>query len=257
MSKLIGCWASVLGGCDKLSREHIISDTVIDKLEANKQIVMFGSPWNENMELRIGKSSFVSKILCKKHNSLLSELDTEAGKMADILNDIFLLLVDKKYEKIDKVVKLNGYLIERWFLKTTINRLHWHYPNLQAPSRELVEIVFGLRKYPENVGLASIQHSSGKFMMSEHLSGVIDMDILNKSNQPEIMAFSLWGWMFMLPLTINPIPESLSGMNISIPDRPGYSYLMDAVKSGRREYHPKGLGLTVTKVLKRKVIFEW
>lgn len=257
MNRLTHCWASELEGCNRPSKEHIISDVVISKLEIENEIGVFGAPWNEKEDIKIGKGAFTSKILCRRHNNMLSDLDKEAGKLSEILNDIFLLFVDKKLWDKSKTEKLSGSLIERWFLKTSINRLQWHYPHLEPPSKELVEIVFGLKTYPKGTGLTLIQHPTNKFLGSENLSGIIDVDILNNLNQPELVAFSLWGWLFMIPLTDSPVPTNMSKMKMKNLDRPGYVYLMQAVKNGKRRLHPNGISVKMPNGSQRKVIFEW
>ncbi|NMC35497.1 hypothetical protein GYA49_00465 [Candidatus Beckwithbacteria bacterium] len=102
------CWASVLGGCNRKSQEHIVSRNIIKKLEVKNTISIFGAPWNECGVTHLNPSSLTSGILCRKHNQMLSEVDLEAGKLSTILNDIFIILIDKKYDKTNIEKKLNG-----------------------------------------------------------------------------------------------------------------------------------------------------
>ena len=71
------CWAAPLGGCGGgISREHLVSKCVFP----DQSIFVRGLDWclDEPKEVRI--ETLTAKILCKDHNSALSELDSEVGR---------------------------------------------------------------------------------------------------------------------------------------------------------------------------------
>ncbi|MES2671749.1 MAG: hypothetical protein V4673_15195 [Pseudomonadota bacterium] len=95
----------------------------------------------------MAESAMTAKILCEKHNSGLSPLDSEAGKLAD------LLLSSARGNMIGRP-ELNGLLIERWALKTLINGLvaGWSDQRKWIPSELIVRYVFGQGCIPQGAG---------------------------------------------------------------------------------------------------------
>ena len=70
------CWAWSLGDCGGgISREHYVSQSVFP----DQSIFVQGIDWclDEAKEIRI--ETLTAKILCKRHNTALSELDATAG----------------------------------------------------------------------------------------------------------------------------------------------------------------------------------
>lgn len=117
------CWAKWLGDCEGgITREHLISKNILPH-----ELSIKGLRWCKEKEITFNpKSSFVSKILCKKHNNLLSDYDSEAG--------VFLQIVEKwakvsqKFEKYGFTInevpikyEINGNKLEKWLTKTLIN----------------------------------------------------------------------------------------------------------------------------------------
>jgi len=108
------CFLNGFGECDgKLSREHYISDTVLQALNVNGKMVIGGLSWQPQDKLqKIGISSLQSKILCENHNSSLSEMDATAGKLFRILDSI-----DKSPKSVQDDNLFDGRVVEKWFLK--------------------------------------------------------------------------------------------------------------------------------------------
>ena len=93
------CWAAPLGGCGGgISREHLVSGCVFP----DQSIFVKGLDWclHDPKEVRI--ETLTSKILCKDHNSALSELDSAAGSAFDSIRDF----TDKDKTRTDAVHKL-------------------------------------------------------------------------------------------------------------------------------------------------------
>lgn len=68
------CWAVALGGCDDLSKEHMISATVCEALGDSQLEVVIGKSGK-----RLPSNAIQQKIPCRKHNRMLSPFDQEAG----------------------------------------------------------------------------------------------------------------------------------------------------------------------------------
>ena len=146
-----GCWAASLGDCGgKLSREHTISECLFP----SGKVTVRGFNWCGNEPKTIGVGRLVGKILCERHNNRLSELDSEMLKCFESiresarLNDVRRGLGHSIWTI--KRFKVDGRLLERWFLKTLINlnfEGEWkfgdHADAVGIPPKELVEMAFG------------------------------------------------------------------------------------------------------------------
>ncbi len=158
------CWAAELGGCcDKVSREHLVSKG----LWISDYVDVQGFPWCRNGAKRIGLGSFTAKHLCADHNNQLSDVDA-AGRDAFVAFRESMKLLNQRRKKRPppqrwrvRLFRLSGVLLERWFLKTTINlacvqgsELRWVGGNqLDHPPREIVELAFGARSFKPPMGL--------------------------------------------------------------------------------------------------------
>ena len=146
------CWAAPLGDCDKLSREHIISQSIFSH-GCGCPLIIEGN--HRAPSGLLAESSLAAKILCRKHNSALSPLDAEAGRLSEIL------LNSAKGQEIGRP-ELSGSLIERWALKTLINGLAagWSDRRKWLPHESIVRSIFGQASLPRGCGLYSVDGDS-------------------------------------------------------------------------------------------------
>jgi len=166
----VKCWAASLGDCDeKISREHIVSQALFTE----DAVTVQGFPWCLDQPKTIGLANLVTKILCKKHNSELSEVDAvalaafNAFRESVRINDVRTGLNSRSWAIRRFVV--DGVGLERWFLKTLINLSFggdWIIgPGTHSkgmPSPELVEIAFGIRQFQNGAGLYVAGHAGEK-----------------------------------------------------------------------------------------------
>jgi hypothetical protein len=157
----LNCWAASLGDCgQKISKEHLVSQCLFD----SDEIMVQGFQWCLTEPKSIGLTNFVAKILCKKHNNDLCELDSAALEAFNVFREsIRLNNVRGKIEKPSlwnvKYLAIDGPRLERWFLKTLINLgvvgKEWPpgagYRGISA--KDLVEIAFGLRRFENGGGM--------------------------------------------------------------------------------------------------------
>jgi len=253
--KKINCWAKILGGCNNLqSKEHIVSRGLLkDSLSLHNFTMVYGIGGSKTK--KIGISSLASKMLCSYHNSQLSNLDSEAIKTFKGLKDFLEAPHRYKTGRItnNTILKFNGSFLERWFLKTTINILYCPSHNLKNPPKELIEIVFGLRKYPEKVGLCMSAYQGGQWLNNDY--DLKFVPILNSQNHYEFVAFEFAGWRFVLPLTDSPIPNSIS-LDTTNPYAPFDKFLQDLAKS-TLTYHLKEMILKIGRNEVVKIFFQW
>lgn len=115
------CFLRSRKGCSKdISGEHYISKNLLEVISANnKNVDISGLSWIPKEKLKsIGKNSLVSKILCTKHNSDLSELDSTIGKFVSYISKIDKNFTDNTTETLQYTI--DGRAIEQWIIKTII-----------------------------------------------------------------------------------------------------------------------------------------
>jgi hypothetical protein len=154
------CWARLLGGCDSISREHVISSAVF----ADRVLKVEGfAPSKFGVE-KIGKGSLTAKMLCRSHNSGLANLDNEAAQLSRAISRIG--------DGVEVVHLANGALIERWLLKTTINMFsaNWINGRTYAPGPALVEQAFGRAKFLGRSGLYVAQKNTSTDGLADRFS---------------------------------------------------------------------------------------
>ena len=116
------CWAKGLQDCDgNISCEHIISECLLSEM-----IYVQGFSWCKEEKKQIGAANFVSKILCKKHNQLLSPTDTEILKFVKSVKEFnrnreLFELQGFSLKRIPIKFQIDGRLLEKWFCKTLTN----------------------------------------------------------------------------------------------------------------------------------------
>lgn len=110
------CYAKHLGGCDSKSAEHYISKSI---LEVIGPFEVRGLPWLKQGESKIvSGNALTASVLCRHHNSLLADFDSEAAKLISHLK-----LIDSKetaieLEQVPSKLIVDGLKLEKWFLKT-------------------------------------------------------------------------------------------------------------------------------------------
>lgn len=247
-----------IGGCTKISKEHLISKSVFhNDIDYNPGFIRgYGLPWNENKMVEIPFASLSAKVLCNHHNNALSNLDSEAGKVAktflEVKNIFFKKSLRSNEEKI--IFRHSGDLLERWFLKTFINFQSLYNKNT-LPPKELVEIVFGLRKYPNSVGLAVFGHNKGYYHSFNHDMKYVQ--ILNDFNEIEFIIFEYFGISYLLPLTDQPTPRNLMNFSHNFRDYPPLDEYISRIQGASILVHPKEISFKFGNHQHIKITFSW
>lgn len=171
------CWAEKLGGCGGgISREHIISGSLFE----SSCIDVKGFDWCKE-EKRIGLASLTKKVLCRNHNSQLSQIDSAAAYAFDVFRRTTRQFNDrnkKREEKYKKIIfPINAAALERWFLKTLINICfgtdYFIGPTSSekgCPSNDLVRIAFGKDKFGAKNGMSVAAKVGGKINSKDTVS---------------------------------------------------------------------------------------
>ena len=148
------CYASSLADCSlKRSREHYISESLLHYLNRNSNLRVSGFPWIERAEQALPPSALASRILCERHNSALSTLDTIAVRLFQAFDERGAVGSRRQL-----LYLFSGHDVERWLLKilcgiTCSKNLKLDIEtDISIPSYWL-EILFGKLEFPDEQGL--------------------------------------------------------------------------------------------------------
>lgn len=131
----VDCWAGILGGCDGgLSREHVISDALLE----GDSVTLKGFRWCREIPRTVGKSSAVARILCVRHNNLLSECDSAAKYLKAAMKSVFVDSGRKASKPVEVAVQARAF--SRWICKTACNAFA---VDERAIDPDLVRYAFG------------------------------------------------------------------------------------------------------------------
>jgi len=118
------CYARILGNCSKkISNEHFISKCILEKLGKYHRISNVGWFSRDINFKEIPAGSMKAKVLCKRHNDLLSYLDNEAN---NFFSELINALNDNKNYKYHEA-NINGDYLERWMMKAFLGALSSGY----------------------------------------------------------------------------------------------------------------------------------
>lgn len=252
------CWATTIGECSKISKEHLISkSTFRDDTDYKPGVIKgYGLPWNENELVEIPYAAISAKVLCTFHNNALSDLDAEAGEVAKTFLEVKSIFSQKSTRSSEERITFHhsGNLLERWFLKIFINFQSLYAKNT-LPPKELVEIVFDQRKYPEGVGLAVFGHTGGYHHSFDHDMKYIQ--VLNNSNEIEFTIFEYFGISYLLPLTDQPMPKNLMSLNHRLRDYPPIDKYIARIQGAPVLTHPKGIHFKFGNNQRIEISFSW
>ena len=149
------CWAAACNGCGEgPSVEHLVSKCLFPE----GVVHVSGFDWCKGETKSIGINGLQRQILCKTHNSALSETDSEAKKAVGLFQQSTLLTKDDPLWNNN----VDGRKLERWLLKTAINlsyggSLHVgvgmenSLPGL--PSPYLIDVAFGRIPFSHQMGV--------------------------------------------------------------------------------------------------------
>lgn len=185
-----GCYAAVLGDCDgrPLSREHYISEKLLKRFP--KTFTIEGLSWTDGPR-NVSPNALTGKVLCARHNSALSPLDTMIG-------DFFDVLAGAHAGRDVGAHAFYGADLERWTIKVLLglivsgNFFGKEGQKTAVPER-YVRILFGEEDLPEGCGF---------FYIGDTVEG-LDADLVNVAinryppDHPE--AASIFGITIRLP----------------------------------------------------------
>lgn len=246
------CWANQTGDCcGQISREHLISESLF----LEPKVSVHGFTWCKEEPKIIGLSSMTSKILCKKHNSDLSPVDTvgaqafNAFRESAQLNNIRGKLKPRRW-RVQKYT-IDGRLLERWFLKTTINLLSLgnipigkNSTRLGKPSGNLVDIAFGRNDFHKPAGLYASAFK-GETINSRDV--VQFAPLIKDQTHVSGALFFFRGFRFLLMMDMEEPPKSLADSN----------FYYHSLEEHSHNYHLKNINWKHDKYLSTTIQFRW
>jgi hypothetical protein len=113
------CYLAGTNDCsNRISAEHYMSKSVLAAIGTT--VGIDGAPWLPPGEQReIGIDRLTAKILCGRHNSALSPLDSEASSFFEKLRIIEVDLQRRSLSKKRSLSLTSGEMLEAWMLKLT------------------------------------------------------------------------------------------------------------------------------------------
>lgn len=189
-----GCYARAIGDCaGDTNREHYVSETVLERIGEDSVVEVSGLRWQQTPRQRIGVASLSARILCTKHNGLLSPLDSAARKFLDAHADINEAISASATTSLFRMFA--GADIERWFLKVALG--------MAAVAKEaipdsLVRGLFGAGGMPGDVCL-HYQDPVGKeaAFAGRYVTANLAYD---EARQPESLQVMFWGFPILLTI---------------------------------------------------------
>jgi hypothetical protein len=156
------CYARELGGCVRqINREHYISESILRLIEhgshqPSNSVRTSGLAFQEPADVRqIGIASLTAKVLCEKHNGLLSPYDNAGKAMFQAVDALYV--ATGKPDAPHREDAVDGDAFERWMLKSLLGGLY--SGNFRAtetgvlPSVGFLEILFAGGEFPDKQGL--------------------------------------------------------------------------------------------------------
>jgi hypothetical protein len=143
------CYANDDNNCStKLSREHFISERYLRQIAVNHTNKIASLAWQELQTFSIlPTKGLASRILCSRHNSALSSLDSEFGSFAETIRDY-----DRGITSASVTRTVSGCIIELWMLKCFLG-LSVSKNIGGALKPECVNILFERQMWPTEWGL--------------------------------------------------------------------------------------------------------
>jgi len=205
------CWAASLGDCGgRVSGEHYVSACLFP----SGSVIVKGFPWCREEPKTIGLQSLTRNLLCRQHNSRLSDLDSamlnvfntlrESGRLNNLRSGLRQGSWDIKH------FELSSTLVERWFLKTLINfsfGKELRYGDAEGahgvPPKELVEIAFGLAGFEGLAGMYIAICPGERVTMLESVS----IAMFTEGDALVCAEFSICGFRFVLSLVQEEVHE--------------------------------------------------
>mgnify|MGYP001766171329 CR=1 FL=1 len=193
------CYMKSLGSCvGRISREHIISESVCHVLTGDGEFSISGVPWLEAGKTKIVAPP-VAKCLCERHNNSLSPLDSAAQYFFASLRSYL------EHDSGPRHALVSGHDLERWLLKTAkaaavsrnLARGGEPISGSFANDSMLLDMLDDPRHWPVGAGLYCTMNEGD---LTENAPRFQFQPLTNERDDIEALAVNVMGFHFVLLL---------------------------------------------------------
>ncbi len=201
-----------------ISGDHIISAAVLRRITTDK-ITISGSGFSRSVS--VDSNSLKVKRLCRRHNTALSPLDAEAGRLFQAVQSAEETL-SSATAPIQRLYLFDGFDIERWLLKTLLAAYHARVSNIVPGTHILPDYIMRLFEHPlaPPLGLYMPVRASDGGQHELILAREASLNLLTEGNLVAGITVSLSG--LELKLLIGGHPYSIQGFNSQHTFRPKF-----------------------------------
>jgi len=158
-----GCYmATTLNCSEDISREHYISENILEQLGSDQEVG--GLPWIPTGETRqYGSNALAAKILCSRHNTAFSPLDTAAGHAFREITAAFVHAAKDSLSTRSEFFLISGDALEFWSVKTLVGM---YKASIVAKDGA---VLAKTHRFEDGPALASLQGVPLQFPLGLHL----------------------------------------------------------------------------------------
>lgn len=247
-SRKFKCWAAACGGCGEgPSAEHLVSKCLFPE----GAVRVSGFDWCKGETKSIGINGLERQILCKTHNSALSDADSEAKKAVGL----FQQSTTPAQEGALDDNKIDGHKFERWLLKTAINLSYGSNLHIGVgmngsvpalPSPYLVDVALGKLPFSHLMGAHFLFPDKAT---SHSLSAIVMIPLIKNGN--------IGGFYFELrsqPVFLNLFPGHAPLTLGTVAEKLG---LQQALLDAKMVYRPPQIATATSGMPISMIKFKW
>jgi hypothetical protein len=109
--------------CTKISGEHFVSRGILQQI--GQSVSITGAPWLKRDEIKtLATKNLTANILCVRHNSAFSDIDTAAIRLFKFINEISMDLSKNTLSRKKKCYLVSGDDLEMWATKALLGMFH-------------------------------------------------------------------------------------------------------------------------------------
>lgn len=246
------CWAHLSGNCsEKISGEHLVSKGILE--EMGGVIRVQGFNWCKDEPKEIGMNALQSNFLCVRHNNLLSNYDKEAinfFRIPEAWQKKSEFFKEKGFHirKIPIKYSFNGFLLERWFLKTMVNLVLVNIDDKTVPFDKILPYLYEGKKFETPYGFGFIVKSG------DNISFNGNVDFRPFFNQEGVLCCGTFDFRGFTTVIILPVEGTIVNNQLAI-DIDG------SIKGSQINWHNEEISETMKRFRKtytvQKILIDW
>ena len=144
--------------CTKISGEHFVSQGILRQI--GQSVSITGAPWQKTGEIKtFATKNLTANILCVRHNSAFSDVDTAAIRLFKFVTEINADLAQKSLSRKKKFYVVGGDDLEMWATKALLGLFH-----SQPKNTELAEYTINPTVVEDAIRMARLPKSCGIYL---------------------------------------------------------------------------------------------